>query len=51
MARANHVFNAAQVEGFALDAETLPDHPTFDPIERAERLHLFRQDFEAVSLG
>jgi len=37
MARASFVFNAAQVDGFKLDAETpLPDKPAFDPIERAE---------------
>lgn len=37
MARASHVFNAAQVEGFVAKAETLPDGPTFDPVERAEQ--------------
>lgn len=37
MARASHVFNAAQVEGFIAKAETLPDSPLFDPIERAEQ--------------
>lgn len=37
MARASRVFNAAQVEGFELAAENLPDAPLFDPIERAER--------------
>lgn len=37
MARASHVFNAAQVDNFGADAVvTLPDAPTFDPIERAE---------------
>ncbi|MBI1290186.1 DUF1738 domain-containing protein [bacterium] len=38
MARASFVFNAAQVEGFALQSDTaLPAEPAFDPIERAER--------------
>jgi len=38
MARASFVFNAAQVEGFALQSDTaLPVEPAFDPIERAER--------------
>ena len=39
MARASHVFNAAQVDGFAIDnvEAQLPDEPAFDPIERAER--------------
>lgn len=38
MARASHVFNAAQVDGFALEADVaIPAAPTFDPIERAER--------------
>lgn len=39
MARASHVFNADQVDGFEIDkAETpLPNEPIFDPIERAER--------------
>lgn len=37
IARASHVFNAAQVEGFTPPAETsLPEAPAFDPIERAE---------------
>ncbi|KHA53111.1 ArdC family protein [Sulfitobacter geojensis] len=36
MARASRVFNAAQVEGFEVVAEKLPDEPTFDPIQRAE---------------
>jgi antirestriction protein ArdC len=36
MARASRVFNAAQVEGFEIAAEDLPDAPLFDPIERAE---------------
>ncbi|MCR5858292.1 ArdC family protein [Mesorhizobium sp. J428] len=37
MARASFVFNAAQVDGFPLDAdEPLPGEPVFDPIERAE---------------
>lgn len=39
MARASHVFNVAQVDGFAIDnSQTpLPSEPAFDPIERAER--------------
>lgn len=39
MARASHVFNAAQVEGFTIEAEpeALPGAPIFDPIERAEQ--------------
>lgn len=39
MARASHVFNAAQVDGFAIEdtSAPLPDEPAFDPIERAER--------------
>ncbi|MEO3389062.1 zincin-like metallopeptidase domain-containing protein [Mesorhizobium sp. CAU 1741] len=37
MARASTVFNAAQVDGFTLETdESLPDDPTFDPIEQAE---------------
>ena len=36
-ARASWVFNAAQVDGFEIETEELPDAPTFDPIERAER--------------
>ncbi|NBB81762.1 MAG: hypothetical protein GVY36_20380 [Verrucomicrobia bacterium] len=36
MARASRVFNAAQVEGFEVVAEDLPEEPTFDPIQRAE---------------
>ncbi len=36
MARASRVFNAAQVEGFEIEAEDLPEEPAFDPIERAE---------------
>lgn len=37
MARASFVFNAAQVEGFKLESdESIPEAPTFDPIERAE---------------
>jgi antirestriction protein ArdC len=37
MARASFVFNAAQVDGFKLDAdEVLPDEPAFDPIACAE---------------
>lgn len=40
MARASHVFNAAQVDGFTLNShETqLPDEPVFDPIANAEAL-------------
>ncbi len=37
MARASHVFNAAQIEGFVTDTEELPDSATFDPIEQAEQ--------------
>jgi antirestriction protein ArdC len=37
MARASFVFNAAQVDGFKIEAqEPLPNEPTFDPISRAE---------------
>ncbi|MVA97966.1 DUF1738 domain-containing protein [Nitratireductor sp. CAU 1489] len=37
IARASHVFNAAQVEDFELEpAPDLPDEPAFDPIARAE---------------
>lgn len=36
IARASRVFNAAQVEGFEIVAEELPEEPAFDPIERAE---------------
>lgn len=36
IARASRVFNAAQVEGFEIVAENLPEVPAFDPIERAE---------------
>lgn len=36
IARASRVFNAAQVEGFEIVAEELPEEPTFNPIERAE---------------
>jgi len=36
-ARASWVFNAAQVEGFELETEELPDTPVFDPIGRAEK--------------
>ena len=35
-ARASHVFNAAQVEGFETLEQDLPEEPTFDPIVRAE---------------
>jgi len=35
-ARASWVFNAAQVDGFEIEIEELPDAPAFDPIERAE---------------
>lgn len=38
MARASCVFNAAQVDNFATETNvTLPDAPTFDPIDRAEQ--------------
>lgn len=38
MARASHVFNAAQIDNFAAETVvTLPDAPIFDPIERAEQ--------------
>ena len=37
VARASRVFNAAQVDGFEILTEELPDAPAFDPIERAER--------------
>ncbi|MCK0149533.1 zincin-like metallopeptidase domain-containing protein [Marivita sp. S6314] len=36
MARASRVFNAAQVEGFEVVVEELPEEPTFDSIQRAE---------------
>lgn len=36
IARASRVFNAAQVEGFEIVAEELPERPAFDPIARAE---------------
>jgi antirestriction protein ArdC len=37
IARASHVFNAAQVDDFELEPATdLPDEPAFDPIARAE---------------
>ena len=36
VARASRVFNAAQVEGFEIVAENLPEEPAFDPIARAE---------------
>lgn len=36
IARASSVFNAAQVEGFEIVAEELPEEPAFSPIERAE---------------
>lgn len=36
LARASHVFNAAQVDGFEISAEELPDAPGFDPIAMAE---------------
>ncbi|MBM1227332.1 DUF1738 domain-containing protein [Ponticoccus sp. SC2-23] len=37
IARASRVFNAAQVDGFEIEAEDLPEEPAFDPIARAER--------------
>lgn len=36
VARASRVFNAAQVDGFEIEPEDLPDTLGFDPIERAE---------------
>ncbi|MBK1623097.1 ArdC family protein [Afifella marina] len=36
IAKASWVFNAAQVEGYGLPSEDLPEGPTFDPIARAE---------------
>lgn len=37
MARASHVFNAAQVDGITIETtEPLPETPIFDPVERAE---------------
>ncbi|SFF17797.1 protein of unknown function, partial [Sulfitobacter brevis] len=36
VARASRVFNAAQVDGFELQAEDLPDTPVFTPVARAE---------------
>ncbi len=36
LARASHVGNAAQIEGFADPSMSLPDAPAFDPLERAE---------------
>ena len=36
IARASRVFNAAQVDGFALEHTDLPETPVFDPIARAE---------------
>ena len=35
-ARASHVFNEAQVEGFEAVSAELPEEPVFDPIARAE---------------
>lgn len=35
-ARASRVFNAAQVEGFEVLEQELPEEPAFDPIARAE---------------
>lgn len=35
-ARASWVFNAAQVDGFEIAEEQLPDEALFDPLERAE---------------
>lgn len=38
MARASHVFNANQVDGFELEPDqAIPAEPVFDPIERAEQ--------------
>ena len=35
-ARASWVFNAAQVDGFEIVSQEIPEEPLFDPIERAE---------------
>jgi antirestriction protein ArdC len=37
VARASRVFNAAQVDGFTIEAQELPEQPAFDPIARAEQ--------------
>jgi antirestriction protein ArdC len=36
IARASRVFNAAQVDGFEIEVQELPEEPAFDPIQRAE---------------
>lgn len=36
-ARASWVFNAAQIDGFEVEPESLPDAPAFDPLDRAEQ--------------
>ncbi len=36
IARASRVFNAAQVDGFEIESEELPEEVQFDPIARAE---------------
>lgn len=36
-ARASHVFNVMQVDGFEIPQESVPDAPAFDPIAEAER--------------
>jgi len=36
VARASRVFNAAQVDGFEIEEQELPEEPAFDPIQRAE---------------
>ncbi len=37
VARASWVFNAAQVDGFTIEVQDLPEQPAFDPIARAEQ--------------
>lgn len=37
IARASHVFNASQVDGFGIEDAAVPDAPVFDPIEVAEQ--------------
>jgi antirestriction protein ArdC len=36
-ARASWVFNAAQVDGFEIASQEIPEQPLFDPIDRAEQ--------------
>lgn len=45
VARASRVFNAAQVDGFAIPAEDLPEDPSFTPIFKAEA---FAKDTGAI---